>query len=462
MDADQPVDTWITENKAKKLTALHWAAKHGNEDVVKLIAGTYKADVNARTNGGYTPLHLAMQFGREDIFALLCNVYKANRDLMDWSGNKPLDYHKQRTSVSASTYSSEYDVFMPQLPAKFRNLNAGGTVGFSRKKRSQGRYATMSGSSLLRNQSIMASKKRKTLQSMLDQDPQAQLKPSGAFSSPDRATATSTNNNNDVLSSDSGSPSNNYYGKIPSRRKESFLRKTFRAASNRSEMVTNNHNSEEEEIKARRKHTEKDLGFLRIGSLNVRVKKTTEAFSNFLGVGNGNGNTNTHAVTGPAGHQHHPHHRHHPHAITAANPMMRTIKPLGTSTQLTTRASVPINTKNKFEKIHKTWGSADNIPRDGSAGMPPPQGSDSLKTRKTKRNNTSECRTTLTGYSSMPTTPNQLRAPIGILSEQVVSMGDSDSDVACGFGSNWSVSRNSLGGSGSGSSQSNAPAPRYG
>lgn len=30
---------------------------------------------------------------------------------------------------------------------------------------------------------------------------------------------------------------------------------------------------------------EKDLGFLRIGSLNVRVKRTTEAFSNFLGVG---------------------------------------------------------------------------------------------------------------------------------------------------------------------------------
>lgn len=30
-------------------TALHWAAKHGNEDVVKLIAGTRKADVNART-----------------------------------------------------------------------------------------------------------------------------------------------------------------------------------------------------------------------------------------------------------------------------------------------------------------------------------------------------------------------------------------------------------------------------
>jgi hypothetical protein len=46
---------------------------------------------------------------------------------------------------------------------------------------------------------------------------------------------------------------------------------------------------------------ERDLGFLRIGSLNVRVKRTTEAFSNFLGVGQSS------------------------------------------------------------EKIHKTWGSADNI-----------------------------------------------------------------------------------------------------
>nr|XP_017016422.1 ankyrin repeat domain-containing protein SOWAHC isoform X4 [Drosophila kikkawai] len=86
-------------------TALHWAAKHGNEDVVKLIAGTYKADVNARTNGGYTPLHLATQFGRDNIFELLWNVYKANRDIMDYSGNKPLDYSRQRPSVSASTCS---------------------------------------------------------------------------------------------------------------------------------------------------------------------------------------------------------------------------------------------------------------------------------------------------------------------------------------------------------------------
>lgn len=54
---------------------------------------------------------------------------------------------------------------------------------------------------------------------------------------------------------------------------------------------------------------EKDVGFLRIGSLNVRVKKTTEAFSNFLGVGGGS------------------------------------INPLDTT----------------VEKIHKGWGSADNL-----------------------------------------------------------------------------------------------------
>ena len=30
-------------------TGLHWAAKHGNDDLVKMLAGTHKSDVNART-----------------------------------------------------------------------------------------------------------------------------------------------------------------------------------------------------------------------------------------------------------------------------------------------------------------------------------------------------------------------------------------------------------------------------
>ena len=39
-------------------TALHWAAKRGNLDLVKLLVGNYEVDVNAKTHGGYTPLHL--------------------------------------------------------------------------------------------------------------------------------------------------------------------------------------------------------------------------------------------------------------------------------------------------------------------------------------------------------------------------------------------------------------------
>uniref|UniRef100_A0A2C9GPR7 SOWAHA-C winged helix-turn-helix domain-containing protein n=1 Tax=Anopheles arabiensis TaxID=7173 RepID=A0A2C9GPR7_ANOAR len=127
-------------NLVKLQTALHWAAKHGNEDVVKLVAGKLKADVNART--GYTALHIATQFGRNDIFELLCNVYKADRDLLDWSGKKALEYQKQMTSVSESTFSSEYERKVSKhekfftLPSKTLSpLARGGT--FMRRKRRQ-------------------------------------------------------------------------------------------------------------------------------------------------------------------------------------------------------------------------------------------------------------------------------------------------------------------------------------
>uniref|UniRef100_A0A2C9H8A8 ANK_REP_REGION domain-containing protein n=1 Tax=Anopheles quadriannulatus TaxID=34691 RepID=A0A2C9H8A8_ANOQN len=239
-------------NLVKLQTALHWAAKHGNEDVVKLVAGKLKADVNART--GYTALHIATQFGRNDIFELLCNVYKADRDLLDWSGKKALEYQKQMTSVSESTFSK---------------------------------------------------------------------------------------------------------------------------------------------IKARKKHSEKDSGFLRIGSLNVRVKKTTEAFSNFLGVG-----TNQTRIP--------------PTAI---------------------RSSAPPDTL-FIDKLHKSWGSADNIQKEDSAMPPPKYGP--VKKRRQKRD--IEYDPSNDHFSqSVPTTPSQIRAPVGPLSENPdgESMGDSDSDTACGFDSNW-------------------------
>lgn len=33
----------------KTQTALHWAAKHGRADIVKLLAGTHGIDVNGKT-----------------------------------------------------------------------------------------------------------------------------------------------------------------------------------------------------------------------------------------------------------------------------------------------------------------------------------------------------------------------------------------------------------------------------
>lgn len=44
-------------------TALHYAARNGNEEICKLLINEGKADVNAVTKGGVTPLHRAAMMG---------------------------------------------------------------------------------------------------------------------------------------------------------------------------------------------------------------------------------------------------------------------------------------------------------------------------------------------------------------------------------------------------------------
>lgn len=69
-------------------TALHYAARSGNEDICRmLIAG--KADVNAATNGGCTSLHRAASMGHLHIVQLLLNN-KANILLQDDDGQTAL------------------------------------------------------------------------------------------------------------------------------------------------------------------------------------------------------------------------------------------------------------------------------------------------------------------------------------------------------------------------------------
>jgi len=73
-------------------TALHWACKHGNLDMVKLLAGTYQANVNAKSHGGYTPLHIAAQHNHQDVFDLLVQAYRADANTRDYAGKKPRQY----------------------------------------------------------------------------------------------------------------------------------------------------------------------------------------------------------------------------------------------------------------------------------------------------------------------------------------------------------------------------------
>jgi len=86
---------------ANGYTALHWAAKFGKPEVVKMLANKIGVNVNQRSLGGYTPLHLAAIHGHEDIIELLVSVYKADANLRDYSGKKAKQYLKNSASSRA-------------------------------------------------------------------------------------------------------------------------------------------------------------------------------------------------------------------------------------------------------------------------------------------------------------------------------------------------------------------------
>ncbi|XP_039557531.1 ankyrin repeat domain-containing protein SOWAHA [Passer montanus] len=86
-------------------TALHWAAKSGNCDMVTNIIraaekGGSRVNVDARSHGGYTALHLAAIHGQEKIITMLVYSYHAKIDLRDYSGKKPHQYLKEGTSLT--------------------------------------------------------------------------------------------------------------------------------------------------------------------------------------------------------------------------------------------------------------------------------------------------------------------------------------------------------------------------
>ncbi|XP_028322791.1 ankyrin repeat domain-containing protein SOWAHA [Gouania willdenowi] len=86
-------------------TALHWAAKCGNADMlVKIIdlsrRGGLEVNVNVRTHGGYTPLHIAALHDQQYILVMLVNEFGADTRIRDHCGKKAYHYLREGTSES--------------------------------------------------------------------------------------------------------------------------------------------------------------------------------------------------------------------------------------------------------------------------------------------------------------------------------------------------------------------------
>ncbi|XP_051955614.1 ankyrin repeat domain-containing protein SOWAHA-like [Xyrauchen texanus] len=91
-------DAHLAEKKdfMSGFTALHWAVKCGNVEMVcRIIEVSRKSDhavdINAKSHGGYTPLHVAAIHCQLHITDLLVQ-YGANRNLRDNCGKRPYHY----------------------------------------------------------------------------------------------------------------------------------------------------------------------------------------------------------------------------------------------------------------------------------------------------------------------------------------------------------------------------------
>ncbi|XP_058614499.1 ankyrin repeat domain-containing protein SOWAHA-like [Onychostoma macrolepis] len=92
-------DAQLAEKKdfMSGFTALHWAVKCGNADMVCGIIevsrkSDHGVDVNGKSNGGYTPLHIAAIHQQLSLIDLLVRKYGANGNIRDNCGKKPYHY----------------------------------------------------------------------------------------------------------------------------------------------------------------------------------------------------------------------------------------------------------------------------------------------------------------------------------------------------------------------------------
>lgn len=121
---------------------MHWAAKLGKPDCIKLLHG-YRVEVNIRSHCGYTPLHLAAMNGSEecvDVLVNLCStshrnvitfgsqsciaftscrrIAEAMPNVKDFYGRRPKRYLKRTCSTKiqrelSALFCSECDLEIP-------------------------------------------------------------------------------------------------------------------------------------------------------------------------------------------------------------------------------------------------------------------------------------------------------------------------------------------------------------
>uniref|UniRef100_A0A8C5QHR4 Sosondowah ankyrin repeat domain family member A n=1 Tax=Leptobrachium leishanense TaxID=445787 RepID=A0A8C5QHR4_9ANUR len=85
-------------------TALHWASKSGNTEMIKILFDMTKKsgaslNVNVKSFGGYTPLHIAAIHDRKEVIIVLVRDYNAKVHIRDHSGKKPYQYLKPGSSL---------------------------------------------------------------------------------------------------------------------------------------------------------------------------------------------------------------------------------------------------------------------------------------------------------------------------------------------------------------------------
>jgi hypothetical protein len=108
---DGGVDPSGADSKGR--TALHFAATHGDEHIVKTLID-HRANVNARDLNGNTPLHLAACSNQVKIVTLLL---RGGTDInaLDYTGKTPLDVAMSRLRILHS------DESIRGVPKKYRD-----------------------------------------------------------------------------------------------------------------------------------------------------------------------------------------------------------------------------------------------------------------------------------------------------------------------------------------------------